>query len=546
MKPILHIEDLRVEARLPDGEVNPKPLVESVSLTLEPGEVLGLIGETGAGKTTTGLAALGYTRPGCTITGGRIIFDGTDLRSLTPEQIRQIRGRRIGYIAQSAAASFNPAWRLNMQVGETPVRHGLMSWPEARKRSAEVFRELNLPTPETFGEWFPHQVSGGQLQRAMAAMAISCNPDILVLDEPTTALDVTTQIEVLASLRNLIREHRTAALYISHDLAVVAQVADRILVLRDGQMVEEGPANDIVVNPQQPYTRELISVRASDTTVPFRPTVEPSDQGPVLMLNDVTASYRTRARVVRGVSLEINRAETVAVVGESGSGKSSLARVICGLLPPEAGTVQFRGQPLPRKLSQRSRDELRRIQMVYQMPDVALNPRHTVEKVIGRPLNFYANGNAGNVPARVVELLEMVDLSGTLIKRHPEELSGGQKQRVCIARALAAEPDLMICDEITSSLDPLVADGILRLLQRIQNEMGLAFLFITHDLGLVRRVANRVAVMFEGEMVAEGSVEKVFSPPFHPYTELLLSSVPELRTGWLDEVLAKRAGAPAA
>ena len=546
MTPILSIEDLRVEARLPDGEIATKPIVDSVSLRLEPGEVLGLIGESGAGKTTTGLAALRYTRPGCAITGGKIVFDGTDLRTLTPEQVRQIRGRRIGYIAQSAAASFNPAWRLKMQVGEPPVRHGLMNWAEARKRSAEVFRELNLPTPETFGEWFPHQVSGGQLQRAMAAMAIACNPDILVLDEPTTALDVTTQIEVLAALRNLIREHRTAALYISHDLAVVAQVADRILVLRDGKMVEEGVANDILVNPQQHYTRELVSVRASDTTVPFQPSVEPSAEGPVLVLDDVTASYRTRARVVRDISLEIDRGETLALVGESGSGKSSLARVICGLLPPVAGAVRFRGQPLPGKLEQRGRDELRRIQMVYQMPDVALNPRHTVGKIIGRPLRFYADGDAGDVPSRVVELLEMVDLSGELIGRLPEELSGGQKQRVCIARALAAEPDLMICDEVTSSLDPLVADGILRLLKRIQEQMGLAFLFITHDLGLVRRIANRVAVMLQGEVVAEDTVEQVFSPPYHPYTELLLSSVPELRIGWLDEVLAKRAQSPAA
>ena len=540
MKPILSIEDLRIEAISLDGAVGTKPIVESVSLTLEPGEVVGLIGESGAGKTTTGLAALNYTRPGCVITGGRVVFDGTDLRTLAPHAIRQIRGRRIGYIAQSAAASFNPVWRLKRQVGEPPVRHRLMGWPEARRRSAEVFKELNLPTPETFGEWFPHQVSGGQLQRAMAAMAISCSPDILVLDEPTTALDVTTQIEVLAALRNLIREHQTAALYISHDLAVVAQVADRILVLRDGEMVEEGSADAILVNPQQPYTRELVAVRASDTTVPFQTAVQPSDEGPVLRVQDVTASYRTGERVVRGVSLEVNRGETVAVVGESGSGKTSLARIICGLLPPREGRVQFHDQLLPGKLAQRSRDELRGIQMVYQMPDVALNPRHKIAKIIGRPLKFYADGDAGDVRSRVVELLEMVDLPGTLIDRRPNELSGGQKQRVCIARALAARPDLMICDEVTSSLDPLVADGILRLLQRIQAEMGLAFLFITHDLGLVRRVANRMAVMLQGEVVAEGSVEKVFSPPHHPYTELLLSSVPELRTGWLDEVLEKR------
>ena len=379
------------------------------------------------------------------------------------------------------------------------------------------------------------------MQRAMTAMAISCNPDILVLDEPTTALDVTTQIEMLAALRNLIRTHKTSALYISHDIAVVAQIADRILVLRDGELVEEGSANEILVNPQQPYTRELISVRASDRTVPFREGVKRSSEGPLLMLQNITAGYRTRARVVRGVSLEINRAETVALVGESGSGKSSLARVICGLLSPEAGSIQFQGRPLPEKLAQRSRDELRRIQIVFQMPDVALNPRHTVGKIVGRPIKFYGTDDAGNVHARVVELLEMVELSGTLVKRRPDELSGGQKQRVCIARALAAEPDFMICDEITSSLDPLVADGILRLLERVREEMGLALLFITHDLGLVRRIANRVAIMLEGEVVAEGSVEKVFSPPYHPYTERLLASVPELRTGWLDEALARRA-----
>ena len=355
-----------------------------------------------------------------------------------------------------------------------------------------MFQELDLPDPETFGKWFPHQVSGGQLQRAMTAMAISCNPDILVLDEPTTALDVTTQIEMLAALRNLIRTHKTSALYISHDIAVVAQIADRILVLRDGELVEEGSANEILVNPQQPYTRELISVRASDRTVPFREGVKRSSEGPVLMLQNITAGYRTRARVVRGVSLEINRAETVALVGESGSGKSSLARVICGLLSPEAGSIQFQGRPLPEKLAQRSRDELRRIQIVFQMPDVALNPRHTVGKIVGRPIKFYGTDDAGNVHARVVELLEMVELSGTLVKRRPDELSGGQKQRVCIARALAAEPDFMICE-------------------------------------------------LEGEVVAEGSVEKVFSPPYHPYTERLLASVPELRTGWLDEALARRA-----
>ena len=534
---ILRMEGLRIVAHPEDGSAA-KPIVEDVDLVLQRGEVLGLIGESGAGKSTIGLAALGYTRPGCAIEGGKILFDGVDLRGLTPDQRRQRRGRRIAYIAQSAAASFNPAKSLYDQVCEGPVRHGVMSYEQAKAQAVRLFRELDLPSPETIGERYPHQVSGGQLQRAMAAMAMSCRPDILVLDEPTTALDVTTQIEVLASIRKLIREHGTAGLYITHDLAVVAQVANRIMVLRYGKKVEEGTADQILHQPRMDYTRALVSIRDADTGLA-------QGQGeavsPVLELRKVTASYAKLAKVVDDINLTVRKGETVAVVGESGSGKSTLARVITGLLPREAGDITFQGALLPPALAARKRDLLRRIQMIYQMPDVALNPRQKVGEIIGRPLNFYLGLSGARMRERVAELLRDIDLPPEFASRYPGQLSGGQKQRVCIARALAAEPDLIICDEVTSALDPLVAEGILDLLGRLQREHGYAYVFITHDLGTVRRIADRVAVMLKGRIVAEGPREKVFAPPYHPYTELLLSSVPEMETTWLDGVLADRA-----
>jgi len=534
---ILRIEGLRIEART-DEDSPAKLIVEDVDLVLHRGEVLGLIGESGAGKSTIGLAALGYTRPGCTITGGKILFDGIDLRSLTPEQRRQRRGRRVAYIAQSAAASFNPAKRIYNQICEGPVRHGLMSYEQAKAEAIQLFRELDLPSPETFGERYPHQVSGGQLQRAMAAMAMSCHPDILVLDEPTTALDVTTQIEVLASIRKLIRVHHAAGLYISHDLAVVAQLANRIMVLRHGKMVEKGEADQILHRPRMDYTRALVSNREGRAA---HMGATAAGAVPVLEVRQVTASYAKLPRVVNDINLTVRKGETVAVVGESGSGKSTLARVITGLLPREAGDIRFQGTSLPPALAERSRDLLRRVQMIYQMPDVALNPRQKVGEIIGRPLSFYLSLSGARMRARVAELLRDIDLSPEFASRYPGQLSGGQKQRVCIARALAAEPDLIICDEVTSALDPLVAEGILDLLGRLQRSHGYAYLFITHDLGTVRRIADRVAVMLKVRLVAEGPREEVFAAPYHPYTKLLLSSVPEMDIRWLDGVLADRA-----
>ena len=538
---ILDIRGMRVAVRTDTGEG--PVLVDDVSLQLRRGEVIGLIGELGAGKSTIGLASMGYTRRDCYIIGGQIIFGDTDLRAVDADERRALRGPKIAYIAQSAAASFNPAHTLMEQVCEASVRHGVMGFAEARDAAVALFRELDLPSPETIGGRYPHQVSGGQLQRVMAAMAMVAKPDILIFDEPTTALDVTTQVECLAAFRKLIREHGTAALYITHDLAVVAQIADRIMVLRRGKMVEFGDSRQILQQPQEEYTRRLVSERVAGHGFV---AVTGAGDVPILSIDHVSADYPGKPRVIDDVSLEVRKGDTRAVVGELGSGKSTLARVVMGLLARTAGDVRFNGTSLPPRLKDRTRDQLRRVQMIYQMPDVALNPQHTLLDTIGRPVAFYFKRSRSEVRARVLELLRQMELPESYITRKTSELSGGQKQRVSIARALAAEPDLIICDEVTSALDQLVGEEILRLLKRLQGELGVAYLFITHDLGTVKRIANKVTVMLQGKVVASGETAAVFAPPYHPYTELLLSSVPEMRPDWLDEVLARRATAAAA
>ncbi len=538
---VLDIRALRVAVRTDSAEG--PVLVEDVSLSLKRGEVIGLIGESGAGKSTIGLASMGYTRRDCHIVGGNILFGGRDIRAISADERRALRGPKIAYIAQSAAASFNPAHTLMQQVCEAPIRHGVLSADAARAEAISLFKQLDLPNPDTIGARYPHQVSGGQLQRVMAAMAMVAKPDILIFDEPTTALDVTTQVECLAAFRKLIREHGTAALYITHDLAVVAQIADRIMVLKRGKMVEFGESRQILQQPAQEYTRRLVSERVAGHKFLEG---NAGDGTPVLAIDHVSANYPGKPRVIDDVSLAVRRGDTLAVVGESGSGKSTLARVVMGLLPRSAGDVRFSGASLPPRLKDRTKDQLRRVQMIYQMPDVALNPQHTLLDVIGRPVAFYFKRSRAEVRARVVELLRQMDLPESYITRKTSELSGGQKQRVSIARALAAEPDLIICDEVTSALDQLVGEEILRLLKKLQDDLGVAYLFITHDLGTVKRIANKVAVMLKGKVVASGETADVFAPPYHPYTELLLSSVPEMRPEWLDEVLAKRAARPSA
>lgn len=531
---LVEMRDVRIEGRSDETWM---PIINGVDLTLKKGEVLGLIGESGAGKSTLGLAAMGFCRDGVRISGGSVMFDGIDLLAASAEQKRQLLGKRIAYVAQSAAASFNPAHKLIDQHTEAPVQHGIAGKAESAADGVELYRKLRLPNPEEIGFRYPHQVSGGQLQRAMTAMAIACRPDLIIFDEPTTALDVTTQIEVLASIRQIVEEFDTAAIYITHDLAVVAQMADRIKVLLKGDEVEEAETRTMLSTPTQEYTKSLWAVRAFER--PEKPPVA-SDATPVISVQGITAAYGT-VDVLSDVSFDIHAGRTVAVVGESGSGKSTTARCITGLLPPRIGTIELDGEALPLDYRKRSKEQLRQIQMIYQMADTALNPRKSIGEIIGRPVEFYMGLRGGAKRKRVAELMDQIELpADQYIDRLPSELSGGQKQRIGIARALAAEPKFIICDEVTSALDQLVAEGILKLLARLQDELGLSYMFITHDLATVRAIADEVVVMKDGVVVEQGPKRDMFKPPHHAYTDLLLSSVPEMDPDWLTNLLKER------
>jgi peptide/nickel transport system ATP-binding protein len=530
--PLLEIRGLRIDGRSEDRWYE---IVKGIDLNLRRGEVLGLIGESGAGKSTIGLAAMGYARPGCRISAGVVLFDGSNLLEASEAERRRLWGSRIAYVAQSAAASFNPAHKLLDQCVESSIGHRIAAEDDAKRNAVDLFRRLRLPEPEQFGFRYPHQVSGGQLQRAMTAMAMSCRPDLIIFDEPTTALDVTTQIEVLAAIKDIVRQFNTAAIYISHDLAVVAQMADRVMVFRYGELVEEAPTRTMLSSPQKAYTKSLWAVRS------LRKEEETGDEI-LLDAQGIDASYGT-LKVLHDINVKVPRGRTVAVVGESGSGKSTLARVITGLLPPRAGTVRFDGKPLPPRLKHRDKGLLRRIQMIYQMPDTALNPRRRIRDILGRPLKLHLGLSGATREKRTLELLHMIELDERFLDRLPGELSGGQKQRICIARALAINPELIICDEVTSALDQLVAEEILKLLLRLQKELNISYLYITHDLATVKAIADEIVVMYQGRVVESGAKSQVLTPPHHEYTELLLSSVPEMDPDWLDGILKKRESA---
>ncbi len=534
MNNLLEIKNLYLEAYY---EEKWQPIVHNISLDLKRGEVLGLIGESGAGKSTIGLAAMGYARQGCRIASGSINLDGIELFNASAQALRKVRGSKIAYVAQSAAASFNPAHRVIKQYAEAPVQHGLMGHAKAEKEAIELYRRLFLPSPEKIGYRYPHELSGGQLQRAMVAMAMSCKPDIIVFDEPTTALDVTTQIEVLAAVKEITEKMNKAALYITHDLAVVAQVAHRIMVLRNGRLVEMNETRELIKNPKEKYTRELLNVRSlrENKTIHDKMDV-------ILDIKDVAATYTGDKNVVEDIDLTVRKGRTVALVGESGSGKSTVAKIITGLLPAINGSIKFLGKELPRKLKDRKKDDLRKMQMIYQMPDTALNPKQTVRKVIGRPLEFYFGIRGKEAEDKIRKLLVDIELDPDhYIGRLTTELSGGEKQRICIARALAAEPELIICDEVTSALDQLVAEGILDLLQDLQNKTDVAYLFITHDLATVKAIADKIVIMLQGKIVEQGEKMEILTPPHHEYTDKLLASVPEMDPDWLDNLLEQRA-----
>ena len=531
---LLKIRGLKIEGK--SDEVW-NPIVNGIDLDLKKGEVLGLIGESGAGKSTVGLAAMGFTRDGCRFSGGTVDFDGVDLVTASAAVKRNMLGKRIAYVAQSAAASFNPAHRLIDQHTEAPTQHRLRPKAESELDGMELYRRLRLPDPDRIGFRYPHQVSGGQLQRAMTAMAMSCRPDLIIFDEPTTALDVTTQIEVLAAIRDIVEQFDTAAIYITHDLAVVAQMADRIKVLLRGDEVEEAETRAMLSAPREDYTKSLWAVRSFQR--PAKPAVS-TGVTPIVSLKNVSAAYG-KSPVLFDVAFDIHAGRTVAVVGESGSGKSTTARCITGLLPPSQGHIDFNGEALPLDYRKRSKDQLRQVQMIYQMADTALNPRSSIGDIIGRPVQFYSGLTGSAKRKRVEELLAQIELEPEqYIDRLPSELSGGQKQRIGIARALAAEPQFIICDEVTSALDQLVAEGILKLLAQLQDDLGLSYMFITHDLATVRAISDEVVVMKDGRVVEQGPKAEMFQPPHHPYTDLLLSSVPEMDPDWLTNLLNGR------
>ncbi|MCF3643326.1 ABC transporter ATP-binding protein [Rhizobium sp. TRM95111] len=536
MENLVEVRDLKVEATTDSGRH--VAIIKGVSLDIAPGEIVALIGESGSGKTTIALTLMGYTRAGCRLSGGSVRVGGRDMVTLSEKQRAAIRGTEVSYVPQSAAAAFNPAMRIIDQVTEVTRIHGLMPAEEARRKAIGLFRALSLPGPDTIGERFPHQVSGGQLQRLSAAMALIGDPKLVIFDEPTTALDVTTQIEVLRAFKSVMKAGGIAGVYVSHDLAVVAQIADRIVVLRNGEVQETGPTADILSKATHPYTRELLAAfepkphgGAADAGQEKKPLLEIS--GLLAGYGPVQADGLPLVRAVQDASLIVERGRNLGIIGESGCGKSTLARAIAGILPASQGSMVFDDRALARSARQRSRDQLRELQIVFQYADTALNPAKSIEDILGRPLTFY-HGMKGKVrDARIDQLLDMVHLPKTLRHRRPAELSGGQKQRVNFARALAAEPKLILCDEVTSALDTVVAAAVIDLLKELQRELSLSYIFISHDLSVVEAICDQIVVMYAGRKVEEITPSGLKAPQ-HPYSQLLFSSVPKLDPGWLD------------
>ncbi|MHB9508476.1 ABC transporter ATP-binding protein [Pseudomonas amygdali] len=536
MSQLIRVQDLRVVA---DGDQGELEIVKGVSFALEKGEVLALIGESGSGKTTIALALLGYARRGCKLAGGVVQVGEHDMLSLPESQLQGLRGNRVSYIAQSAAAAFNPAKKLIDQVIEGALIHGLGSRADLQAKAVELFRDLALPNPESIGQRYSHQVSGGQLQRVMAAMALISDPLLVILDEPTTALDVTTQIDVLRAFKRVVRERGATAVYVSHDLAVVAQMADQIVVLNGGRIIEQSSTAALLKGPEDAYTRSLLAAARPDKVL--KPASEVVKDSTLLTIRGLTAGYGKKnlqgmpmIRVLEDIDLTIRRGQAIGVIGESGSGKSTLARVVAGLLDPAHGSLTFDGADLSGTLAGRTEEQFRRIQMVFQNADTALNPMHSISAILARPLKMYFDLKGKALRDRIDELMDLVRLPRELAERRPNELSGGQKQRVNLARALAAKPDLILCDEVTSALDTVVGAGILELLGELRRKLGVSYLFISHDISTVRALCDDIVVMYSGHKVEEGSREAFSRVPFHPYTDLLVHSVPELRQGWLE------------
>ncbi|MEV6621357.1 ABC transporter ATP-binding protein [Amycolatopsis sp. NPDC051106] len=502
------------------------PVLDDVSFAVAPGEVLALVGESGSGKTTAGLAPLGHFRRGLAVSGGRITVcprgeDSVDVLALDTAARRKLRGSTVAYIPQDPALSLNPALRIGLQIAEVLETHGFPGSVE--DRVAEVLAEVGLPADPAYRRRYPHQLSGGQQQRVGIAMAFACRPAVVVLDEPTTGLDVVTQALVLKTVRALTAEHGVAALYITHDLAVVAEIADRVAVMYHGSIVECGPAASVLRSPSHAYTRRLLdAVPDPDAVVAPPPAAEP-----VLATKGVTVSYGQHV-VLRGVDLSVARGECLLLLGESGSGKTTLSQCIAGLTSSYSGTISLAGTGLAASTRQRSDEQRRRIQYVFQSPFSSLNPRKTVAQSIEVPLTRLTSMSRAERRERVAEVLDRVRLGRAPADRLPEQLSGGERQRAAIARALVTTPDVLVCDEVTSALDVSVQATIVELLGELRRELGMAMLFVTHNIALAGEVADRIAVLQGGAIVEEGSVRSVLDAPSHAYTRELLAATPRL------------------
>ena len=555
--PVLEIEGLEVAYRTADGST--RPAVRGVDLRVGAGEIVALVGESGSGKSTTAHAALHLLPRGGIVTAGSLRLDGRDLTdslttSRSSKEWQGVRGRHVGLVPQDPTVSLNPVVRVGDQVAEVLVIHGLARRADARVRAVELLREAGVDDPAARARQYPHQLSGGLRQRVLIAIALAARPRLIVADEPTSALDVTVQRRILDHLDSLVRETGTAVLLITHDLGVAADRADRIVVLQDGVVVEEGPAGHLLDDPRHPYTRALIaaapSLASSRLVVGGRgvgapdggaePAAErsasPAAAEPVLALDGVRKEFalprgaqRRTLVAVDDVSLAVGRGRTYALVGESGSGKTTTARLALRLERPSAGRVVFRGQDVTAARGRELRTLRRGFQVVYQSPYASLDPRFTVEQVIAEPLRAYGVGDRAERADRVRALVEDVALPADVLRRGPRELSGGQRQRVAIARALALRPDLVVLDEPVSALDVSVQAQILELLVRLQAEHGLAYLFISHDLAVVRQVADEVGVMQRGRLVEQGAAERILLDPQQDYTRELVAAIPGRR-----------------
>lgn len=568
-----------------------RQVVENVSFTVRRGEVLGLVGESGCGKSTVALQLLGFRHGGMRTDGGRILLDGIDVLAQNRAGLDRLRGARVSFVPQNPTTALNPGMRVGAQIDEILNAHGL----PAGARTRELFGLVGLPGDPEFLRRYPHQLSGGQQQRVCIAMALACEPGFVVLDEPTTGLDVTTQEQIVDLLIDLRARLGMSMLYVTHDLGLLSQIADRIGVMYAGHMVEIAPTAKLFTGPRHPYTRGLIAAlprldgdgravrplrgllqrdqlpkgcpfaprcdyalpRCFDEVQALRPTGQhheaacwrledlpkpaepvadelpappsPHEAGALLDVTDLTVSYGRGSRsftALKDISLTVGKGETVALVGESGSGKSTLARAIAGMVAPATGHIRLGGTDLAALVKERSPAERRLVQYIFQNPDASLNPRATIGRSLARPLDFFFPGRAADTAGQVTKALAEVRLDAAYATRYPDQLSGGERQRVAIARALIAEPDLLLCDEVLSALDVSVQASILELLQRLKSELGVAMLFISHDLAVVRMLADRVCVLFRGQVMELGPREQVFAPPFHPYTQSLLEAVP--------------------